>query len=205
MTDLPAAYITGLLRDWQSGDRDALDRLIPFVYSELRTIASRHLSHEQRDLAIQTTALVNEAYMKLVDQRRVDWQSRAHFFAVAAQVMRRIVIDDARWRLRQKRGGGAVTIRIDDVSDIAEAVPVDALDVIAVDRALRDLERLDADQARLVELRFFGGLTMEETSEVLGVSRGTVQREWALAKGWLHRSLTTGAAEAPPDQEDDPV
>jgi RNA polymerase sigma factor (TIGR02999 family) len=204
MTEPSAAQITGLLHDWQSGDRAALDRLIPFVYEELRVIASRHLSREQRRQAIQTTALVNEAYMKLVDQRRVDWQSRAHFFAIAAQVMRRILIDDARWRLRQKRGGGVLAIALEDISDMAQEKPVDTLDLIAVDRALRDLEQLDADQARIVELRFFGGLTAEETGIVLGVSRATVEREWAVAKGWLHRALS-GAGSPPGASRNEPV
>jgi RNA polymerase sigma factor (TIGR02999 family) len=192
MTELPAAHITRLLRDWQSGDREALDRLIPLVYEELRLIASRHLSREPPHGVIQTTALVNETYMKLVDQRRVDWQSRAHFFAIAAQVMRRVLIDDARRRLRHKRGGDAVTIAVEDLSATAQDAPLDALDIIAVDRALRQLQQLDPDQARIVELRFFGGLTVEETSAVLGMSRASVEREWALAKGWLHRALTTG-------------
>jgi RNA polymerase sigma factor (TIGR02999 family) len=205
MTEPPAAQITGLLHDWQSGDRAALDRLIPFVYEELRVIASRHLSREQRQQAIQTTALVNEAYMKLVDQRRVDWQSRAHFFAIAAQVMRRILIDDARWRLRQKRGGGVLAVALEDISEMPQEKPVDTLDLIAVDRALRDLEQLDADQARIVELRFFGGLTAEETGLVLGVSRATVEREWAVAKGWLHRALSTGAGSPPGASRNEPV
>jgi RNA polymerase sigma factor (TIGR02999 family) len=192
MTDSPAGQITRLLRDWQSGDREALDRLIPFVYDELRLIASRHLAHEQRRDAIQTTALVNEAYMKLVDQRQVDWQNRAHFFAIAARIMRRILVDDARRRLRQKRGSGAITISLEDMTSSTQQVPPDMLDVISVDRALRDLEKIDADQARIVELRFFGGLTVEETGAVLGISRATVEREWAFAKGWLHRALTSG-------------
>ncbi len=198
MTDFPAAQITRLLNDWQSGDREALDRLIPLVYNELRAIASRYLARERHD-AIQTTALVNEAFVKLVDQRQVDWQNRAHFFAIAARVMRRVLIDDARWRLRQKRGGSAVMVTLDDLSDAALDPAVDVLDVIAVDRALRDLERLDADQARIVELRFFGGLTAEETGAVLGISRATVEREWAVAKGWLHRALTAGPGPAAPD------
>ena len=198
MTDAATGQVTSLLRDWQSGDREALDRLIPFVYDELRLIASRHLAHEH-SATIQTTALVNEAYMKLVHQRRVDWQSRAHFFAIAARVVRRILIDEARRRLRQKRGSGAVVIALENAWSVAKNEPVDALDVIAVDRALRGLERLDPDQARIVELRFFGGLTAEETGAVLGISRATVEREWAVAKGWLHRALTTGAGLAPPD------
>jgi RNA polymerase sigma factor (TIGR02999 family) len=192
MVDPAAAQITRLLHDWRSGDRDALDRLIPLVYDELREIASRHMSREWRGAAIQTTALVNEAYMKLAGQRSVDWQNRAHFFAIAARVMRRILLDDARWRMREKRGGDLPTIAIESLSMSAPDAPVEAIDLIAIDRALRELERLDADQARIVELRFFGGMTVEETGEVLGISPATVKREWALAKGWLHRMLTTG-------------
>lgn len=191
MVDSSAAQITRLLHDWRSGDREALDRLIPLVYDELRVIASRHMAREWRG-AIQTTALVNEAYMKLAGQRDVDWQNRAHFFAIAARVMRRILLDDARRRMRDKRGGDMRTIAIEDLSVSAPDAPVDAVDLIAIDRALRELERLDADQARIVELRFFGGMTVEETGEVLGISPATVKREWALAKGWLHRMLTTG-------------
>ena len=192
-----ALQITQLLHDWQDGDRAALDRLVSLVYDELYVIAARYLAHEWRDGTIQTAALVNEAYMKLVDQRAVAWQNRAHFFAIAAQVMRRILLDDARRRLREKRGGGAMTIAIDDLSVSAPDASVDAVDLIAIDRALTDLERLDPDQARLVELRFFGGLTVEETSAVLGVSARTVKREWAVAKGWLHRALTSGTSAEP--------
>ena len=192
MADQPAPDITRLLREWQSGEREALDRLIPLVYEELRIIASRLASHEWRDNAIQTTALVNEAYMRLVDQRRVDWQNRAHFFAIAAQVMRRILLDDARRRLREKRGGGTLTISIEQLAPSPSAASVDSIDVIAMDRALRDLERLDPEQARIIELRFFGGLTIEETGAVLGVSPATIKREWSLAKGWLYRALTSG-------------
>ena len=193
MTDASVGQITRLLHDCRTGNRDALDRLIPFVYDELRLVASRQLSRGPRHGAIQTTALVNEAYMKLVDQRRADWQNRAHFFAIAASVMRRILLDAARRRLRQKRGGGAVTIALEDLPAVPQDRRSDVVDVLAVDRALSDLERLDADQARIVELRFFGGLTVEETGVVLGVSRATVEREWAVAKAWLHRALTTGS------------
>ena len=188
----PSVEITALLRDWQTGDRDALDRMIPLVYRELHVMASRLMSREWRDGTIQTTGLVNEAYLKLVDQRQVDWQGRAHFFAIAAQVMRRILLDAARRRMREKRGGGAVQLVIDDLPVATRAAPVDAIDVLAIDRALRDLEQLDRDQAKMVELRFFGGLTIEETSAVLGVSPATVKREWAVAKGWLYRALTSG-------------
>jgi len=186
----PSAQITVLLRKWQDGDRAALDRLIPLVYNELHVIASRHMAHERRDGALQTTGLVNEAYMKLVDQRNVDWQNRAHFFAIAAQVMRRILLDDARRRRRGKRGAGVVPVPMDDVVVAAPDHGLDPVDVLAIDRALQELVQLDPDQAKIVELRFFGGLTVEETSAVLGISPATVKREWAVAKGWLYRALT---------------
>jgi RNA polymerase sigma factor (TIGR02999 family) len=178
--------VTELLQQWQAGDRYALDRLIPLVYDELHVIAARHLAGERRNRMLQTTALVNEAYLKLVDQRRTNWQNRAHFFAIAARVMRRILLDDARGSLREKRGAGAIALSIDDASFAAQVRPVDLVDVIAVDRALRELEELDPDQGRIVELRFFGGLTVEETATVLAVSAATVKREWAMAKAWLY-------------------
>jgi len=192
-----SARVTLLLRKWQEGDRDALDRLIPLVHDELKVIASRYMAHEWRKGTLQTTGLVNEAYLKLVDQRHVDWQSRAHFLAIAAQVMRRVLLDDARRRLRTKRGGGAVEVPVDDLTVAAPEPDADPLDVIAVDRALRSLEQFDPDQAKLVELRFFGGLTVEEAAAALGVSPRTVKREWAVAKAWLYRALTTGATPAP--------
>jgi RNA polymerase sigma-70 factor (ECF subfamily) len=191
-----SARVTLLLRKWQEGDRDALDRLIPLVYDELKVIASRYMAHEWRKGTLQATGLVNEAYMKLVDQRDVDWQNRAHFFAIAAQVMRRILIDDARRRLRTKRGGDAVQVPVDGIAVAAAEPNTDPVDVIGVDRALRSLERVDPDQAKLVELRFFGGLTVEEAAAVLGVSPTTVKREWAVAKAWLYRALTTGSTPA---------
>ena len=187
-----SAQVTRLLRNWQDGDRGALDQLIPLVYEELRAIASRYMAHERRDGTLQTTALVNEAYMKLVDQHAVDWQSRAHFFAIAAQVIRRILIDAARRRRRGKRGGAAVHVPLDAVA-VAAPDAERVIDVLAVDRALHGLERVDPDHAKIVELRFFGGLTVEETAAVLGVSPATVKREWAVAKGWLYRALTDGS------------
>jgi RNA polymerase sigma factor (TIGR02999 family) len=190
----PSAQVTLLLRRWQDGDRAALDRLIPLVYNELHVIASRHMGHEWREGTLQTTGLVNEAYLKLVDQRDVDWQNRAHFFAIAAQVMRRILLDHARRRLRDKRGGGIAPVPISAVS-IEAPDTGDAVDMLAIDRALRDLEQLDPDQAKIVELRFFGGLTVEETGAVLKISPATVKREWAVAKGWLYRALTSGPAQ----------
>jgi RNA polymerase sigma factor (TIGR02999 family) len=185
-----AVDITQLLRDWQGGDRGALDRLMPLVYDELHLIARRHLARERPERTLQTTALVNEAYMKLVDQRKVDWQNRAHFFALAARLMRRIVLDDARRRQREKRGGDAIQVPIDSMEVSAPTAPVDAMDVLELDRVLTELEALDADQGRLVELRFYGGLTIEETAGVMGVSTATIKRDWAMAKAWLYRALT---------------
>ena len=190
----PSAQITRLLHEWQAGDRAALDQLIPLVYHELHRIAARHMSREGRDGTLQTTGLVSEAYLKLVDQRHAAWQNRGHFFAIAAQVMRRILLDDARRRLRGKRGGGAVHVAIGDDAIAVPGTPVDAVELIAVDRALRDLEQLDPDQAKVVELRFFGGLTVEETSAALGISAATVKREWSTAKAWLFRELHMSGA-----------
>jgi RNA polymerase sigma factor (TIGR02999 family) len=191
------AEITQLLRDWQDGNREALDRLVPLVYDELHVIAARHLAGERRDGTFQTTVLVNEAYLKLIDQQRVDWQNRAHFFAIAARLMRRILIDDARRRLREKRGGGVVPLPVEEVAVAGPAAAVDVVDLLELDRVLKELEELDPDQARVVELRFFGGLTVEETAAVMGSSPATIKREWAIAKGWLHRALTRSAG-APP-------
>jgi RNA polymerase sigma factor (TIGR02999 family) len=188
------AHITQLLHEWQSGSRDAFDRLVPLVHSELRTIASRQLGREWRHDRLQITAVVNEAYLKLFDQREVDWQNRGHFFAIAAQLMRRVLIDHARRQTRQKRGGVAVPVELD------AAIPhppqaVDAVDVLDLDRALTRLEALDPDQARIIELRFFGGLTIDETAAALSVSPATIKREWTVAKGWLLRELTRVSAD----------
>jgi RNA polymerase sigma factor (TIGR02999 family) len=184
--------VTRLLQEWRNGSQEALDRLIPLVYAELRTLAARYLSRERQDHTLQTTALVHEAYVKLIDQHSVDWQNRAHFFGIAANLMRRILVDDARHRRRLKRGAGVEPELLDDLPVAADQAALDAVDTIALDRALTDLEKIDPDQARLVELRFFGGLTLEETATVLEVSPSTVKREWAIAKGWLYRALTGG-------------
>ena len=189
-----AEDVTRLLQEWRNGSREALDRLMPLVYAELRAQAARHLSRRAHR-SLQTTALVHEAYVKLVDQHSVQWQNRAHFFAIAAQLMRRIIVDDARYRLRAKRGAGAIMEGIDDLAVPAPSPAVDTVDALALDRALQELEQLDPDQARIVELRFFGGLTLEETATVLDISPSTVKREWAIAKGWLYRALTTGTPE----------
>lgn len=185
--------VTQLLQDWRSGRQNALDRLMALVYDELHLIASRHMAREWRPGSLQTTALVNEAYLKLVDQRTVDWQNRAHFFAIAATVMRRILVDNARKEQRSKRGAGVLPVSLDDAALEQPALTVDSVDTLALDTALTKLEALDPDQARVVELRFFGGLTVEETAVVVGSSPATVKREWALAKGWLYRQLTGGA------------
>jgi RNA polymerase sigma-70 factor, ECF subfamily len=188
--------VTRLLQEWREGRRDALDRLIPLVYDELHLIAARHHAREWRHGTLQTTALVNEAFLKLVDQRAVDWRSRSHFFAIAATMMRRILVDQARRENRPKHGGGTIGVPLDAAAAVAPAVAVDAVDTIALDAALRKLEAIDGELARLVELRFFGGLTVDETGEVLDKSPATVKRDWALAKGWLYRELTGGSAEA---------
>jgi RNA polymerase sigma factor (TIGR02999 family) len=188
--------ITRLLQDWQSGDRDALDRLMPLVYDELHLIASRHLARERPERTLQTTALVNEAYLKLVDQRKVDWQNRAHFFALAARLMRRIVLDDARRRQREKRGGEAVHVPLDGVQISAPVAGLEVVDVLELDRVLTQLEAIDADQGRIVELRFYGGLTVEETAAVMDVSPATIKREWAMARSWLFRALTDQGSSA---------
>jgi RNA polymerase sigma factor (TIGR02999 family) len=190
------AHITQLLHDWRSGSRDAFERLVPVVHQELRVIAARQLGREWRHDRLQITAVVNEAYLKLFDQREVDWQNRGHFFAIAAQLMRRVLIDHARRQTRQKRGGVAVPMQLDSAVPVP-APAVDAVDVLDLDRALTRLEELDPDQARIIELRFFAGLTIEETAAALSVSPATVKREWAVAKGWLFRELTGNGASPP--------
>jgi RNA polymerase sigma-70 factor, ECF subfamily len=195
----PPSDITRILHEWQAGSREALDRLMPIVYDELRMLASRQLAHEWRHDRMQTTAVVNEAYVKLFGQREVDWQNRGHFFAIAAQMMRRILIDHARREHREKRGGDGVHVELHDA--VAQPAAIDVVDALALDRSLRRLEALDPEQGRIVELRFFGGLTIEETAAALGISAATVKRDWALAKGWLYRELTAagGGPGAVPD------
>jgi RNA polymerase sigma factor (TIGR02999 family) len=187
-----SAEITHLLQEWQNGSRDAFDRLVPLVYEELRQLASRQLAREWRPDRLRTTAVVSEAYLRLFGQHEVDWQNRGHFFAIAAKMMRRILVDHARRERRDKRGAGSIGLALNDELP-APGRPVDAIDALDLDRALQQLEQLDPDQGRIVELRFFAGLTVEETAAALGVSPGTVKREWALAKSWLYRALTGGA------------
>jgi RNA polymerase sigma factor (TIGR02999 family) len=184
--------VTQLLADWSHGDMSALDRLMPLVYDELRRLARHYLSRERPNHTLQTTALVNEAYLRLVGQREAPWQNRAHFFAVSAQVMRHILVDHARGHARQKRGGGGTRLSLDGV---AEMSPERAGEVLALDEALRALEEIDARRSRVVELRYFGGLSIEETAEVLRVKPITVSRDWRWAKAWLYRTLTEQEAE----------
>jgi RNA polymerase sigma factor (TIGR02999 family) len=181
--------ITVLLQQWRDGNRDALDRLIPLIYEELRGIASRLLAGEWRHDRLQTTTVVHEAYLRLFRQEHIDWQNRGQFFAIAAQMMRRILVDHARQQRRAKRGGGSIPLEISEEAPAPHS-RVDAVDALDLDRALQELERLDPTQGRIVELRYFAGLTVEETAAALGMSDRTVKREWALAKSWLYRQLT---------------
>ena len=186
MPDSTPGNVTQLLTQWRSGDRAALDRLMPLVYDELRLIAARYLRKERAGHTLQSTALVNEAYMRLVDTQS-DWQNRAHFFAVAARIIRGLLVDHARARLASKRGGARLALSLDE----AIAVPnTREFHLVAVDDALTSLSRIDEQQSRIVELRFFGGLTIEETSEVLQISPSTVKRDWILAKTWILRELS---------------
>ena len=186
MTDAETTKsVTDLLLDLQAGRSGALESLMPVVYDELRTLAAIHLGRERTGHTLQPTALVHEVYLRLVDQRRATWENRAHFFGAAANIMRRLIVDHARRRTAQKRGGGK-TISLEE--DMAPAIELSD-DVVRVDEALEVLARHDPRQAKVVELRFFGGLTVEETAEVMGISPITVKREWAMARAWLHREL----------------
>lgn len=182
--------VTRLLIEWSKGDKLVLEELFPLVYGELQKIAHRYLRGENRAITLQTTALVHEAYLKLIDQNRVQWQNRAHFFGIAAQAMRRILLDNARRRLAGKRGQGARHVSIDsgeiDVSDERAA------ELLDLDEALERLQEVDPDKARIVELRYFGGLSIEEAAEVLGVSVATVNRNWRTARAWLLGELSRG-------------
>ena len=186
LADIPSEEVTGLLSAWSDGDRSALDRLIPLVERELHQLAHRYLSRERPDHTLQTTALVHEAYLRLVEQRRARFETRAHFFAIAAQIMRRILINHARDHAAEKRGGGARKISLDDAAVLSDER---ADELVALDEALDTLVKLDERKARVVELRYFGGLTVEETAEVLGIHSNTVMREWGQAKAFLHREL----------------
>jgi RNA polymerase sigma factor (TIGR02999 family) len=200
------ARVTQLLVSWSAGDQRALGELMPLVYGELRRLAERQLRGERPNHTLQRTALVNEAYLRLINQRHVNWQSRAQFIGLAAQLMRRILIDHARTKRRAKRGGGVAPVSLDQTGVVlgapdeegnrAEALEFAAdptVDLSAIDAVLKRLEAIDPKQGRIVELRFFGGLSIEETAEVVGVSPATVKREWALARAWLRRELVSDA------------
>ena len=190
MPDPPQHEVTQLLREWSQGDATALDRLIPFVYDELRRQAANYMRRERPGQSLQTTALVHEAYLRLVDQRAVEWQNRNHFFAIAAHLMRRILVDHARQHQAVKRGGAE--LKLLPLDDAEAAFDGEEIDLVALDEALERLALLDEQQSRVVELRFFSGLSVEETAEVLSVSARTVKREWRSAKAWLRGELARG-------------
>jgi RNA polymerase sigma factor (TIGR02999 family) len=181
-----ARGVTALLDEWSHGNHSALNQLVPLVYAELRRIAARQLRSERPNHTLQPTALIHELYLRLVDQRHVDWQSRAHFFGVAARVMRRILVDHARRRGAAKRGEGVQCVAIDEAKGVAAS---NEIPILALDHALDRLKEVDSDLARIVELRAFGGLTIEEAAHVLKVSPSTAKRDWRLAKAWLNREL----------------
>jgi len=183
--------VTELLIRWRDGDKAALDALMPLVYSELRRIANRYLQGERSDHTLQSTALVHEAYVRMTNQQLPQWQNRAHFFAVAAQLMRQILVDHARTHRASKRGGDVYKLALEDAEE--QRQPVD-VDVVALDDALKTLAAMDSQQSRVVELKFFGGLSNEDTAEVLGVSTSTVKRDWTTARAWLFRELNRSAA-----------
>jgi RNA polymerase sigma-70 factor, ECF subfamily len=183
--------VTALLRAWGKGDEGALERLIPLMHQELRRVARRCMAGERPGHTLQATALINEAYLRLVDAQQVDWQDRTHFVAVAARLMRRILVDFARSKRYQKRGGGAVQVTLDEAMLVLER----GRDLVALDEALEALAKFDERKSRVIELRFFGGLSVEETATVLRVSADTVMRDWRLAKAWLMREMKGGAVD----------
>jgi RNA polymerase sigma factor (TIGR02999 family) len=190
MSEPSTPEVSALLLAWSQGDQTALEKLTPLVYQELGRLARGYMGHERAGHTLQTTALVHEAYLRLVDSSRVRWQNRAHFFAVSAQLMRRILVDFARARQYQKRGGEAVRVSLAEAFEVAEGQEAD---LVALDDALHSLAAVDPRKSRVVELRFFGGLSVEETAEVLQVSPDTVMRDWRLAKLWLLREISKGA------------
>ena len=186
MNDQAQLPITQMLLDWSGGDKAALERMMPIVYGELHRLAHRYMNRERAGHTLQTSALVNEAYLRLVDQRSVEWHNRTHFFAIAAQMMRRILVDYARGHLYAKRGAGAVHVSLTQAASVSKQPTAE---VTALDEALTKLESIDPQQARVVELRFFGGLTIKETAEAMGISVDMVKREWSTAKAWLYREM----------------
>jgi len=194
MTEPDASDVTGLLNRWQGGDAAALDRLIELVHSDLHRVAHRVMRGERADHTLQTSALIDEAYLRLIDQRRASFNNRSHFFALSAQMMRRILVDYARSRASARRGGGTVHISLDDVAVVA---PEPSPDLVALDEALSLLAREDERKARVVELRYFAGLTVEEIGEVLDVAPVTVMRDWQYARAWLRRTMEHGSCGQP--------
>lgn len=190
MADSPQHEVTQLLHEWSRGDRTALDKLVPIVYDELRRQAANYMRRERPGQSLQTTALVHEAYLRLVDQKSVEWQNRNHFFAIAANLMRRILVDHARQHQAVKRGGAE--LKLLPLDDAEAALEGEAIDLVALDEALTRLALLDERQSRVVELRYFSGLSVEETAEVLSVSARSVKREWRSAKAWLRNELGRG-------------
>jgi len=186
MKQFPSQEVTQLLRAWSQGDKSALDQLYQIVYDELRRLAHRYMSRENAGHTLQTTALVNEAYLRLAEVKDMNWQDRAHFFAVSANVMRRILIDEARARRAERRGGDNLTIALDEALDVEKG---EDLDLIVLDLALQSLAKINRRQSQVIELRYFGGLSVEETAEVLKVSADTVMRDWRFAKAWLKREM----------------
>lgn len=181
--------VTQLLIDWNGGDKNALEKLLPMIYQELHLLASRYLRRERPNHTIQATALVNEAYLRLIDQKQVQWQNRAHFFAIAAQMMRRILINYARDQHAAKRGGYTIKVSLNEAIGLANTQD---LDLMALDEALDKLALTDSRKSRLIELWFFAGLTLEETAEVLDISLATAKRDWTLARAWLYRAIKKG-------------
>ena len=191
LTEMPLSHsenVTGLLIDWRNGDQSAYERLVPMVYAELHRLAHHYMSRERIDHTLQTTALVNEAYVRLVDQKRMHWQNRAQFFGICAELMRRILVDYARQQQYQKRGGGAQRVTLDETAQVTEEKTTD---LVALDEALKSLAKFDPRKARVVELRFFGGLNVDETAEVMGIHANTVIRDWSAARSWLYKAVTS--------------
>jgi RNA polymerase sigma factor (TIGR02999 family) len=183
----PTHQVTQLLQRWNDGDEAAIDQLMPLVYDELHRLAHQHMRREKAGHILQTSALINEAYLRLVDQPQIRWENRAHFFGIAARLMRRILVDEARKRDSAKRGGTTIQVPIDEVTTLAQK---QAANVVALDDALKTLETIDPRQCEIVELRFFGGLSIEETADVLKLSPGTVMRDWTFARAWLRNEMS---------------
>ncbi len=184
-------HITELLAEWSEGNQSALDKLYPLVYEELHRLARRYMSRERKGHTLQTTALINEAYVRLVDQRNVHWANRSHFFAISAQIMRRILIDHARRHAYAKRGGGAQQVSLEEAATVT---PDQSLELLRLDEALKSLSEMDPRRGQVVELRYFGGLNNEEIAGVLNVSENTVTRDWNMARAWLYQQLTGSGA-----------